>query len=109
MKKLSPQDIEDMLIDFSDGVKVPPLAKTYKVTQGTVYYHLKTHGMRSGKRDSMYMEQVKKQIASLQKRINTPGYFTADQLPHARNELGRLKHWLDVDRSCLPSDPFVLQ
>lgn len=109
MKKLTPSDIENLVIDYYEGIKVAKLSKGYGVTEGTIYYHIKMQSSRRMiKNPTRYLEHVKNSILCIENKISA-GVYTDQQLPHALSELARLKAWLKVDRSNLPTDAFVLQ
>lgn len=104
-----PRDIEDLLADYEDGIGITQLSKNYRVTKGTIYYHIKIESSRGKiKSPIKYLDHVKNQILLLEEKIDR-GEFCDDQLAYVRAEIGRMKHWLKVDRSCLPAEPFVLQ
>ena len=106
MKKLSPEQIQELIRDYAEGEPVPSLAVTYKISKGAVYYQLRSFPKKK-ENPKGYLDHVKNHIFDLTQKIEK-GYFTKEQVPYAQAEIGRLKNWLKKDRSSLPSDPFVL-
>jgi len=110
MKKLTPQDVDDLLADYYEGhIGVSQLSKDYRVTKGTVYYHIK---IQAGKHKILhpvkYLDHVRNHILALEQQIkNEP--LTTEQISCLRSEIKRLHYWLKVDRYNLPAEPFVLQ
>lgn len=106
MSKLSPEQIREIVKQFSEGVPVSSLSKQFGITNMVVYYHTKKYKVYKKRKPTCYKDYLINRICDL--RIE---YQTADEKRKLgiRDEIKRNEHALKIDRQHCSQDPFVFQ
>lgn len=106
MKRLSSEQIDNILQDYSKGEKVAFIAQKYEVANMVVYYHIKTKGCFFIAKPKCYQDYVRREIYRLQKELKTA---TGERRKGIQEVLSIHKNALNINtRQCSP-DPFVIQ
>lgn len=105
MKKLSAQNINELLQDYSEGNSVTLLSRKFVVAKATIYYHVRTKQTKRNCLNS-YDGYIRQAIQKLEfKLLLSP----EDKKVFIIAEINRLKAGLNIDRSRPVSDYIIFE
>ncbi len=106
MAKLRPEQIREIVSQFSKGTPVSSLAKQFNITNMVVYYHTKKYKVYKYRKPKCYKDYIINNIFRLQQEVQ---FAPEEKQKYIRDEITRLEDSLHIKRDRCSADPFVFQ